>query len=453
MPDEEPTDAQVIDVEEVEPAPDAPTTAALVKVAPMSPIVRPVASIEMVREAFTEYEGIRKAIVMPSDVTSIAGKQFVNKSGWRKLAVVMGVSSQMVERDYDRDFQGRIIRADLVVRAVAPNGRSMEGLGVCDYRERCCPRAYVEDAVCKVRGTHTHCKVGCDGFNHFSKPQHDIPATAFTRALNRACSDLFGFGEVSAEEIGDNDEPIDAADALAITAALNGIADEAQRRGAKMAFVTRFGKPEELVKGQLEQARRFCASNGAPVSDEVPEGNTGHAPTPPSGTPAQGDGKQASAAGGNGDGLVGSPPTPPANNPAPDARAPEAASEGAVAEPVPPRTQPPAAPAPSTPQQRQQIAIKCNELAAADPPLLMQGDKAELVGALTNGRTATTTEITKDEATKLISMLAFIRTEDLAMTTEADGRALRAITQRGIDFLAPLVCAPVPGEPGDSQVY
>ena len=36
---------------------------------------------------------------------------------------------------------------------------------------------------------------GGGGCHRFAKPNHDVPATAETRAKNRACSDLLGIGD------------------------------------------------------------------------------------------------------------------------------------------------------------------------------------------------------------------------------------------------------------------
>ncbi len=72
------------------------------------------------------------------------------------------------------DLNLRIVKCDVTVFVSATNGRVQMGRGVCAATER--------------------------AFNH---PDHDIPSTAFTRALNRAISDMIGYGEVSAEEISD----------------------------------------------------------------------------------------------------------------------------------------------------------------------------------------------------------------------------------------------------------
>ena len=114
------------------------------------------------------------ALLDESDFQAIGGKRYKTKSAWRKLAAAFNVSDELVERIFDRDDDvGRIVRAEYVVKATAPNGRSAVGIGISSVYE---PRK-------------------------FANPEHDIPATAHTRAKNRAFADLFGLGEVSADEI------------------------------------------------------------------------------------------------------------------------------------------------------------------------------------------------------------------------------------------------------------
>lgn len=168
----------IIDVEAVD-EDEHGTVAALAPIKPGDALVRPAASVADVESAFRDYQRLCQHLLDSDDVQHIGGRSFRKKSAWRKLAVAFGVSCEVRERDYERDDQGRIVRAEVVVRAIAPNGRYMDGLGVCDMSER-----------------------------KFSKPQHDIPATAMTRATNRACADLFGMGEVSAEEIVDDAQPV-----------------------------------------------------------------------------------------------------------------------------------------------------------------------------------------------------------------------------------------------------
>jgi len=70
------------------------------------------------------------------------------------------------------DNQFNTIKAEVTVTTVSPSGKASVGVGVCSAEER-----------------------------KFAHPDHDIKATAFTRALNRSVSDLVGWGEVSAEEV------------------------------------------------------------------------------------------------------------------------------------------------------------------------------------------------------------------------------------------------------------
>lgn len=169
---------------------------------PASIVKQTVATVEVVA-AQEAYHELCKQLLDKSDYQTIGRKDFRKKSGWRKLAVAFNVSVELITREYERDATGRIVRAEVVARATAPNGRTMDGLGACDIFEKCCGAAYGEPCANKSN-YHKHCALGCSGRAHFSNPQHDLPATAHTRATNRACADLFGMGEVSAEEITDN---------------------------------------------------------------------------------------------------------------------------------------------------------------------------------------------------------------------------------------------------------
>jgi hypothetical protein len=99
-------------------------------------------------------------------------RAFVKRSGWRKIATWFALNLEIRTIDVARDKDGNPIRASVITRATAPNGRYCEGEGAASLTER-----------------------------RFSKPEHDLPATAATRALNRAISNLVGLGAVSAEEV------------------------------------------------------------------------------------------------------------------------------------------------------------------------------------------------------------------------------------------------------------
>lgn len=170
---------------------------------PNTSLVRPVASVNDLVQAQKEYQNVCVQLLDASDLQTIGKKTFKKRSAWNKLAVAFSVSTTEVRTTHERDERGRIIRTECVVRATAPNGRMSDGIGACDLYERCC-----DPETCKTPLTwndgnfrHAHCVAFPCKQAHFSNPQHDIPATAFTRASNRAKADLFGSGEVSAEEV------------------------------------------------------------------------------------------------------------------------------------------------------------------------------------------------------------------------------------------------------------
>lgn len=444
-PDEEPEDANVVDVDgeevpaETEGGPKS-TTAALVVANVPGPLMRPVATRDETVQAFREYQALRNDLLTPADFQRAGKKEFVVKAGWRKLAVAMGVSDELRDRDYLRDDKGRIIRAEVVVRAIAPNGRYADGLGFCDFRERCCPTAY-GDVCGDKRSSHKHCKSDCDGFNHFSKSQHDIPATAHTRAKNRAFSDLFGFGEVSAEEVTDKGEntynnPADGADVERLVVTMNAIPNEQDRARIKHKFLDNFGQPNAMVAGQIDRANNFlkacgydpaetkmsdAASQAEPVAPKPPERDSQDAPRDPevaaSTAPEGNSGSDAPEGGGNGTVRQSQTPTVPAPTPA---------------EPAPP----------STAHQRQRIGMRVAELVKAG--FLIDGDKPEIVGALTADRTSTTTEITSTEAEQMLAVLRLIESQDLAMCDNpeiAGVRAVGAVTPKGEQFITQVLGA------------
>lgn len=165
-------------------------------------ILQPAAGLAEIEQAFTAYQRVCAHLLDDSDYQQIRGGRFRKKSGWRKLATAFAIKLELLDKQIERDDGGVIRRAEFTVRAIAPNGRYVDGWGLCDRYERCC------EPGCKKGGQHQHCgrspsngKGTCRGWTHFSKPEHDIPATAHTRANNRASSDLFGMGEVSAEEV------------------------------------------------------------------------------------------------------------------------------------------------------------------------------------------------------------------------------------------------------------
>jgi len=105
-------------------------------------------------------------------------KDFPKKSAWRKLAKFYRVSTEIVEKHrVDREDDSWVWH--YTVKAIGPDGQSQMGEGSCDSKE--------------VHGDR--------------RREHDTKSKAHTRAKNRAISDLIGFGQVSAEELGVDSTP------------------------------------------------------------------------------------------------------------------------------------------------------------------------------------------------------------------------------------------------------
>ncbi|MGI0090646.1 MAG: hypothetical protein ACREBS_02955 [Nitrososphaerales archaeon] len=135
-------------------------------------IVKPIVKTKDAVNDMRAFEELKANLLSASDYQAISGRNFIKKSGWRKLALVFNISDQIIESSKAvRDEDGSFVWS-FKVRASAPNGRFTEAVASCDSRER-----------------------------RFSHVEHDTFATAHTRAKSRAISDLIGAGEISAEEM------------------------------------------------------------------------------------------------------------------------------------------------------------------------------------------------------------------------------------------------------------
>lgn len=133
----------------------------------------PLGDAHEARAAIAAYEDLKRAIVRPDDIQIIQGREFLKKSFWRRVAACFGLSAELV-REERLNLDGKLAyRA--TYRAIAPNGRTMDGDGMCMQGEK------------------------------GQMIEHNIRAIAHTRAKNRAISDLVGGGEVSAEEMPDEE--------------------------------------------------------------------------------------------------------------------------------------------------------------------------------------------------------------------------------------------------------
>ena len=124
------------------------------------------------------FQELKSKLLDENDVVQIEGKKYIKRSGWRKIALAFNISTEIVEISREKENEKYIVRVK--ARAIAPNGRVSEEIGVCDSSE-------FESGRLKAS-------------------IHNIETKATTRALNRAISNLVGGGEVSAEEIIADDE-------------------------------------------------------------------------------------------------------------------------------------------------------------------------------------------------------------------------------------------------------
>lgn len=165
--------------------------------APGTDLLMPITSGDKLVEAMRAYEDVRLRLMTARDYQRTRdGNQFPKKSYFIKLAIAYGVTLKIKE-GYPRleyDAGGTLWRAEVIVQAIAPSGRVTEGLGVCTTNE---PRyRYQYDSK---DGKHF---AGEAIKSAMQKLDHDLPATAETRAKNRACATMFGWeGEVSWEEV------------------------------------------------------------------------------------------------------------------------------------------------------------------------------------------------------------------------------------------------------------
>lgn len=157
----------------------------IVPTAPKVGIIRPLATPDEALDAWREFEALKAKLVTGEDVQHIQGKDFLKKSGFRKLATAFGLSvERMAEEREDLKPAGFLWR--ITVRATATNGRHFDGVAACASTER-----------------------------KMAHPEHDTYSTAYTRAANRAIGDLIGGGLVSAEEVQAASKPTLTPDAAA----------------------------------------------------------------------------------------------------------------------------------------------------------------------------------------------------------------------------------------------
>lgn len=171
-------------------------------------LVQPVEDIDQVVQVYQQFEEIKDKLLESEDLTKIGDNVHVNKSGWRKIATAFNLSIETTDKQ--RVIEDGIVKYIVTARAVAPNGKSTTGSGLCSSSESNYMRKLVDEdggrEEAEKRADNPQDVLLVDGwYRELKSPaevnEHNIMATAETRAKNRAISDLVGGGEVSTEEL------------------------------------------------------------------------------------------------------------------------------------------------------------------------------------------------------------------------------------------------------------
>ena len=145
-------------------------------VAPEQQLPSPLFSSDQMDEAMLAYKSLQHAIdkAMPDQLMEIQGRIFRKKGYWRAVSKAFSLRLTLIsESRYEEGSEWGYL---VVYRAEDRAGNVTDGDGACSIREK--------------RGAMA--------------TLHNVRAHAHTRAKNRAISDLVGFGEVSAEEMRDD---------------------------------------------------------------------------------------------------------------------------------------------------------------------------------------------------------------------------------------------------------
>jgi hypothetical protein len=227
-----------------EPPPVALRPTAALALAPRPPAEREVLmplDPERVVDGMRQYQRLLRDLLEPSDWQSgdKNGNQlerpFLKKSGWRKVARAFNLSFELVHARVERDEDGTAVRAEVWIRAVAPNGQFGDGDGYCSADE----------------GRFKSWRVR-------QKLENDLRSTATTRAKNRATADLVGMGEVSAEEIAPAGDEEEQGQALAAGAP----ASDELARAAFAALTLLLGQGEADRGAATRVGERIAADHG-----------------------------------------------------------------------------------------------------------------------------------------------------------------------------------------------
>ena len=151
---------------------------------PMTVEEKAIMPVKDISEAFSAYRDLQVKLdqMMPDQIMEISGKKFRKKGYWQAVATAFNLSLELVGESKEKGEKDWGFT--VTYKASSPVGRSAMGDGSCFASE-------------KSRG-------------RMQATVHNVRAHAHTRAINRAISNLVGFGEVSADEINMNEKWSDA---------------------------------------------------------------------------------------------------------------------------------------------------------------------------------------------------------------------------------------------------
>lgn len=170
-------------------------------------LIQPV-NIDRVVELYEQFDELKSRLLQSEDLTKIGGNVHVNKSGWRKIATAFNVSVETL--GVNVEVEDGVVKARARALASVPNGKQSSAWGVCASNESNHMEKLTDNKnadIDEFMGERSGEAIWVDNAWRRLKPpkevnEHNIVATAETRAKNRAISDLVGGGEVSAEEMG-----------------------------------------------------------------------------------------------------------------------------------------------------------------------------------------------------------------------------------------------------------
>lgn len=205
-------DDEVVEVEAEEVESDTGVTTPAPAAHDQNSLVRPVANVDEVAEVYEQFENIKSGLLKEGDTQTIGGgknkQTFITKSGWRKIATAFNVSVDVVDKE--RSVDDGVLTWRVKARATAPNGKVAESWAGCASNESN-HMEFIGNNIDEVDSHKVYDRDDPDVMKVEGKwralkdprevNEHDILATAETRAKNRAISDLVGGGSVSAEEI------------------------------------------------------------------------------------------------------------------------------------------------------------------------------------------------------------------------------------------------------------